>query len=567
MTGRVETTVTLLHRPFTGLLKISFCVVFLFLLTAEPGLAAPGKDDDRNKVIIRITSADGTKKYIGDLLGGMDPETGKGTDRVAGSIKIGIFAEEDEEGELKNVKYQKKVMYPKKDFKPGTIQFIKRAYLYKDLVDAFKKKLKTSKATKDKVLRRQKLLRLLSWCDANYLPSFKAKVEKELKKLDPDVVEEEKSSEFFKYDEKQKKIVDVLQGLTDIGRVSLASSEHITVASDFLPVKTIERMLKTGERIYRDFTEIMYVDGIKDLRKIPEGEICRIYFLKHTTTLEDALRNRSKLAPGLADIKHAESLRLTLHLGGEAGSATRPKTQTIISYRFTALETRDLDDPEDLTKIKKRPESADYTTSVIGSLSNAMMDNWLGKPAAFKGRITMPWLSQGFSHYVCITNLGERGPSTTDFDFSYARKEGMGLGYRWEGDIEETMHRVAQDPTADKIEDLFRISHYRNLKTESVAKAVSLIDFLMENNKLGFLNFLKDLQKHYRKLDKTGNQTAFIKGLDPLFARHFGAGSTEDSGMSSRLKKRSSTIDSVEAMERAWRDWAMKWVNKKKRRD
>ena len=88
----------------------------------------------------------------------------------------------------------------------------------------------------------------------------------------------------------------------------------------------------------------------------------------------------------------------------------------------------------------------------------------------------------------------------------------------------------------------------------------------MENNRLGFLNFLKDLQKHYRKLDKTGNQVAFIEGLDPLFARHFGAGSSENSGMSSRLKKRSATIDSVEALERAWRDWAARWVNKKKKK-
>ena len=564
MTHRFENNYVVADRVSPGLLKISLCVALIFFFCAAPGQAGPGKDDDRDKVIIRVSNPDETLKYIGDLLGGIDVESGKYTDRQSGSIKVGIFAEEDAEGEIKNVKYRKKVMYPDKDFKQGTVKFLKRAFFYEDLEDIFKKKLKTSKATKDKVLRRQKLLRLLSWCDANYLPGFKSKVEKELSKLDPDVVEDEKSEEFFKYDDEQKKLVDDLQALKDIERVNLASSEHITIASDFLPVKTIERMLKTGERIFRDFTEIMYVDGIDDLRKIPEGEICRIFLIRHTTTLEDALRNASKFGPGLTDIQHAESLKLTLHLGGQSSSATEPKTQKIVIFRFSALETRDLDDPEDLSKIKTRPESADYTTSVVGSLADAMMDNWLGKPPAFKQRITMPWLSQGFSHYVCIMNLGERAPFATDFDFSYARNE-KGLGYRWEGDIAETMHRVAQDPSADKIEDLFRISHYRNLKTESVAKSVSLIDFLMENNKLGFLNFLKDLQKHYRKLDKTGNQTAFIKGLDPLFAKHFGTGSAEDSGMSSRLRKREAVIDSVATLENAWRDWAAKWVDKKKK--
>lgn len=553
------------YRPKNNtVLPALLCAALMVLLCAGSGLAAPGKDDDRDKIIVRYSNADETIKYIADLLGGIDPESGKYTDRRSGSIKVGIFGEENAEGELKNIKYQKKVLYPDKDFKQESVQFLKRAFYYEDLVDIFNKKLKTSKATKDKMLRRQKLLRLLSWCDANFLPGFKSKVEKELKKLDPDVVEDEKSEEFFKYDDEQKKLVETLKGLKDIKKVSLASSDHITVASDFLPVKTIERMLKTGERIFRDYCEVMYVDGVKDLKEIPKGEICRIYYLSHTTTLEDALRNASKLGPGLADMKHGESIRLSLHLGGQGMSAMRPKTKTIMKFSFTALETRDLDNPEDLSKIKKRQASADYTNRLVKTLANALMDNWLGNPAAFKGRITMPWLAEGFSQYMCIKNLGVRGPFTTDFDFSYAQRD-VGMGYRWEGDIEETMHRVAQDPSADTIEDLFRISHYRNLKTESVAKSVSLIDFLMENNKLGFLNFLKDLQKHYRKLDKTGNQTAFIKGLDPLFEKHFGAGSAEDSGMSSRLRKKAATINSVDTMEGAWRDWALKWINKKKR--
>jgi hypothetical protein len=322
-------------------------------------------------------------------------------------------------------------------------------------------------------------------------------------------------------------------------------------------------MLKTGERIYRDFMETMYVEGVKDLKDFPPGEICRIYYLTHTTTLEDALGNASKLGPGLSDMKHKESIKMALILGGQSMRSMQPKTRTIVRYGFSALESRDREDPDDLSKIQKRPPSADYTNRLVSSLAKAMMDNWLGNPPAFKSTITMPWLSDGFSHYVCIKNLGVRGIFTTDFDFSYAWRE-VGFGYSWTGDIEETMHRVAQDPTADKLEDLLRIAHFRNLKTESVAKSVSLIDFLMETDKVSFLNFLKDLQKHYRKLDKTGNQQAFIDGLSPLIAANFGTGSSADTGMSSSLRKRKAVMNSVEDLEDAWKDYAARWIKGKR---
>lgn len=541
-------------------------IVLLIVGLIACAVAVPplqGKDENENKAIVKYTNEIEGKNYIADLLWGIDIDNGKFQDTRTASLKVGIFAEEDKEGSLKNIRYEKKVIYPDKDYKQGSVKIVLRGNYYKDLTDSFNKKFKTSKATKDEMLRRQKLLRLMSWCDAHFLPDLKQKVEKELKKVDPDVVEEEASEGFFKRTEEQEKLVAVLNELKDIEDVALASSEHITVASDFLPPKTIERMLKTGERIHRDFLETMYVDGVKDLRDFPQGEICRIYYLTHTTTLEEALQNASKLGPGLGDMKHKESVKMSLILGGQNMSATDPKTRKVIKISFSALETRDRDNYEDLSRIASRPPSADYTNRMVSTLADALMDNWLGNPPAYQGRITMPWLSEGFSHYLCIKNLGVLGSFTTDFDFSYAWRE-VGFGYRWVGDIEETMHRVAQDPTTDKLEDLFRIAHYRNLKTESVAKSVSLIDFLMESNKVGFLNFLKDLQKHYRKLDKTGNQQAFIDGLSPIIAENLGEGSTSDTGMSSRLKKRSLAIDSVEGLESAWRDWASRWVSGKR---
>jgi hypothetical protein len=541
------------------------CLLLLLVVCTAAAPSAIAKDDDKNKAIVKYVNEEEGKSYIADLLYGIDLEKGKLIDQRTGSLKVGIFAEEDSDGTLRNTKYKKKVIYPDNGYKKGSVKIILRKLYFKDIQNTFNKRYKTSKATKDSMLRRQKLLRLLSWCDTHYYPDAKKKVEKDLKKVDPSAMEEETSSDFFKHTEEQEKLIAALENLKDIETVALASTEHITVASDFLPPKTIERMLKTGERIYRDFMEIMYVDGVRNLKDAPQGEICRIYYLTHTTTLEEALTQASKFGTGLSDVKHAESMKKYLYLGGLSMGSVNPKTRAIMKFSFSTLETRDKDDPSDMSKVTKRDPAADYTNRLVSSLADALMDNWLGNPPAFKGRITMPWLSEGFSHYLCIKNLGVLGTFSTDFDFEYAERDTSG-GYRWEGDIEETMRRVAQDPTADKIPDLFRIAHYRNLRTESVCKSVSLIDFLMEKNKIGFLNFLKDLQKHYRKLDKTGDQQKFIDGLDNVIGANLGSGSSADSGMASRLKRKSAILGSVADLEKAWRDWASSWKKGKKRR-
>jgi|GEM_PF-2619457 len=542
--------------------------IWLRLILVAAFAAVPcleGKDDKKQeKAIIKYTSVEDGNCYIADMFSQISTKNTK-TGKVTTCLKVGIFAEENTRGAIKNIKYKKKVIYSDQDFVKDSVKVVIQGKFYKDLENTYKKKLKTAKATKNEMLRRQKLLRLLSWCDTHFVPSFKKKVEKEIRKVDPDLVEEEKSDEFFERTGDQDSLVEALKALKDIKEVSLVASKHMTVASDFLPPKTLEKILTVGERVYRDFCENMYPENVKNLNTIPQGEIVRIYYLTHTTTLEDALKNASKFAPGLSDMKHGESIKMALILGGQSMSTTHPTTKEIMRVGFSALESRDRENPDDLDKIRKNSPAADYTNRLVSYLADALMDNWLGNPPAFKGRITMPWLAEGFSHYVCIKNLGVRGVSSTDFDFSYAWSE-VGFGYQWIGDIEESIHRVAQEATASKIQDLFRIAHYRNLKNESVAKSVSLIDFFLESNKVAFLNFLKDLQKHYRKLDKTGNQTAFINGLDKLFQQNFGTGSPYSSGMASRLKRKTIELNSVADVEEAWRQWAARWVSGKKRR-
>jgi len=537
------------------------CALALVVLAGAAPLALSSKDTDpEEKAIIKYVNEKEGNTYFADMLWGIDLKNGKFLDQRTASLKVGIFAVQDSTGELKNIKYSKKVIYPDKDFKNGSVGTILRGVFYADLVKQFNKKLKTSKSTRDKVMKRQKLLRLLSWCDAHYLPGMKSKVEKELKRIDSEVLKDELSGDIFNRTEEQDAIVERMKGLTDIETVHLAASDHITLASDFIPPKTLERMIKVGERIYRDFCELMYVDGVDNLKPKPEGEVLRIYFISHTTTLEEMLTQASKFGPGLNDMKHKESLKLFLMLGGGIMGTTLHKKKSILRVSFRALESRDRDAP---SKIKKNPPNSDYTDSVVSGLGHTLIDNWLGHPPAFKGRITMPWLAEGYAQYLCIKNLGIRGPSTVDFDFAYARRE-TGRGYSWVGDIEEMMHRIAHDPEADKFEDLIRISHFRNLKAESVAKSVSLIDFLMETDRIAFLNFLKDMQKLYRKLDKTGNQQLFMNGLDPLIAKHFGT-KQEEGGMASRLKKKSTILASVKDMERAWSDWTARWIKGKKK--
>ncbi len=580
----VNHTPPLLSRQTAAFRPLSLTNILIFMTIfylASAGAAAFGKDKDPEvKAVIKYIGKDEDgvdKTFIADLLWGLDytrnPPVFQDNIVKKGvrlqSLKVGIFAVQDKDGELVNIKYKKKTIFLNTDYywdpeDPNKrITPVVRGYFYEDLIKIFKKKLKTSKATKDKVLKRQKLLRLLSWCDGHYLPSLKKKVEKELKRIDSEVIEGEKSGDFFKHTEKQSALVEAIKGLKDIGTVSLASSEHITLASDFLPPKTIQRMLKVGERVFRDFTETMYVSGVKNLKPIPEGEICRIYYFRHITTLEDCLRNASKFAPGHGNVTHKKSLERFLQSGGVGMSVLNHKMKTRLKVSMSALESRDRDDPE---KINKRGSpSHDFTNNLISYLANALMDNWLGEPPVIQNHISMPWLSEGFSHYLCIKNLGVLGVFTSDFDFTYAKSDSGG-GYRWTGDIEETMHRIAYDKSVEKFEDLIRISHYRNLKTESVAKSVSLIDFLIESNKIGFLNFLKDMQKHYKKLGKTQDQLAFINGLDKIVSDNLGSAGEAGSGMASRSRRKSASLESVEDMEKAWREWAKNWIKGKKKR-
>ena len=58
-------------------------------------------------------------------------------------------------------------------------------------------------------------------------------------------------------------------------------------------------------------------------------------------------------------------------------------------------------------------------------------------------------------------------------------------------------------------------------------------------------------------------QEIFIAGIDPLIEKNLGS-SQQDTGMASRLKKRSTSLASIQDLERAWSDWTARWVKGKR---
>jgi hypothetical protein len=268
------------------------------------------------------------------------------------------------------------------------------------------------------------------------------------------------------------------------------------------------------------------------------------------------------LGHGLRNATPGDDLDFTLALGGASYRSYQHDTKQYTSVSFISLETRDKDNPQDLSKINKRGAAGDYTLLVVGRLATPLIINWLGEQAA-AGRVAMPWLAEGFCHYLCIKNLGLQGPGTVDRDTTYAGQRKQ-YGYRWSGDVEKTFHRIAQDPTVDDFQTLLLYTKFRNLgaRVENVAKCASIIDFLMETNRVGFLNFLKDLQKQYRKLNKTRNQQEFMASLDGLIAANLGAGAAGEEGAPASSRRKSTELNSVDDLESAWREWAANWVKK-----
>jgi hypothetical protein len=74
---------------------------------------------------------------------------------------------------------------------------------------------------------------------------------------------------------------------------------------------------------------------------------------------------------------------------------------------------------------------------------------------------------------------------------------------------------------------------------------------------VGFAHFINKIQKHYKVLYQKNDLRGFVAGLDELLKESF-EGATVQRG------REVIRLDSVEALEEAWRDWAKDFMIKKK---
>jgi hypothetical protein len=223
-----------------------------------------------------------------------------------------------------------------------------------------------------------------------------------------------------------------------------------------------------------------------------------------------------------------------------------PTTKCNLRTYFISCERGDLENPDEI-----KVSHYDYEDLLVHQTGHALIVNRFRSNYIIGGPPVMPWLSEGMAAFMTIKHLGTRNLvciEPTEKENRYAqqgkeeKKRSVSLA-----DLEELVTRVALEDTADSFEDMIRITTYRNLNDETLSRAFSTIDFLLEYDRIGFLRFLDALQKHYKQLFVERSQSAFLGGLDGLVAEAF---------VGDR------PLDSVEALEEAWKAWASQYVRK-----
>jgi hypothetical protein len=127
----------------------------------------------------------------------------------------------------------------------------------------------------------------------------------------------------------------------------------------------------------------------------------------------------------------------------------------------------------------------------------------------------------------------------------------------WFGDIEGMVNSIALDESANTFDEMIRIPEMNRMKPETMAKGFSMIDFLIETDRVGFAQFVNRIQKHYKVLYQKNDLSAFKAGLDDIVKESFAGASVQKGRKVIRL-------DSVEALEESWRDWAKNYVIRRK---
>jgi len=526
-----------------------FFTLFVFYSYAESA-------DKKIKVIIEFQKPGNSSLFYADLLEGIDYSTPEQlfTDVRSQSLKVGIYAELKSDGTTHSLKYKVKTLLPKKGYLKQTIREAHRGYWFADLQMLFKKGLKACKSTRDIPKKQQSLIRLLNWCHSYCLYKEIAKVEKELLKIEKEFPFIEK----VKIDpsEKHKDITEAMKEVPDLFNFAVRSSTHITLVTDFLPEKSLERLLAIGERVIQDFKSFMYDPSMDQEETIVDEEILRIISLKKLTSYQYSLANLCSLSYA-QDITNEKQNRVFLKLG-----------MFFVSFRFidyshvTTLFCLEKGNPNDPNSIEHN--LADHKGVLVHFLGHSLIRNRL-RPILEERQHVMPWLLEGMSAYLTIKHLNTN--NCTCIDFHEERQGGSRTAPKKKRqdnqpkvsamDLEYLLNEMALDKNADDFITMIQIPHLNRLKPETLAKAFSMISYMLEVDRIGFLNFIDGLQVHSILLFNNEGLRSFYKGIDPLIADCF-----RDTVIKQGRKE--VKIENVKILEDLWRAWASKRVKKKK---
>ena len=165
---------------------------------------------------------------------------------------------------------------------------------------------------------------------------------------------------------------------------------------------------------------------------------------------------------------------------------------------------------------------------------------------------------------MTIKHLDTKNTACVDFTLKKARyaaqkKKKEKKFSMWDADIEASVNQAALDENAEKFDVIIRIPTYRRITPETMAKAFSMIDFMLESDRVGFLQFIEALQKHYRVLFKERDGAKFLRGMDGIIAESF-------TGAAIKKGRKAVPLDSMQVLEEAWKDWAANYVRRKSKR-
>lgn len=566
------------HQSFGGL----FLFLLLFPLPPAAGAsflvpAGPGRPKDPVKAIIQFRQEKDGPLFTADLLSGMDVtrHPWRFTDPKGNNIRVGFFAVLEPDGTRRSLRYQEKTLCPERmvlldgkvvtcdipgqRFLKDTLHLVRMSLWYEDLVRFYQHKVKRVKASRDPELRRRRLNRLYDWCNANFLYKYADQVKKELRRLEAKALSKERSrpeapeagGRDTAREEREAAILAAVEALPMVGEVRLRSSLHVVIVTDFLPEKEMEHLLDLGERVVADFESFMYDPDVEGASPIPEQEILRLFHFRYQATFEAALRRGRTLSP-MGNVTNPVELERILKLGGN--NITTLLKDRVLRTSLTCAE-----------KAGEGERNRDFEDHLVHQLGHTLIANRLRDRLVLGGGpLIMPWLGEGMAVYMTLKHRGTKNTACVDFTLKKPRyanqsKKKRAAFHPWDADVEATVTAAALDKETEPFDVILRIPTYRRLGPTALAKAFSMIDFMIEVDRVGFLRFLQDLQEDYRILFKERDGAKFLHALDGRVKESF-------TGAAVKKGRKVVPLDSMAALEAAWKDWASHYVLKGTRR-